>query len=109
MARRTHTILIATAFLLPLPFGAARASDWRYCIAPSPAQHTIYMSALFPSDEAMETTEAEFGQVLDRAMLQHESVQCPRGEVDTIAGMKQQTIKYNEASGTKVVQLNWRP
>jgi hypothetical protein len=110
MAQRTLLTLIGiAAATAALRLSAAHASDWRYCIAPSPAQHTIYMSALFPSDETMETTEAEFGQVLDRAMLQHESVQCPRGEVDTIAGMKQQAIKYNEVSGNKIVQLNWRP
>jgi hypothetical protein len=109
MARRTHVTLIAIATLTSLPLRAAQASDWRYCIAPAPAQHTIYMSAPFPTDETMDTIEAEFGRVLDHAMLQHESVQCPRGDADTIAGMKQQAIKYNEVSGNKVVQLNWRP
>jgi hypothetical protein len=89
--------------------GAAQASEWRFCIAPAPAQHTIYMSAPFPNDQAMDTIEAAFGQALDHAMLQHDSVQCPRGEADAIADMKQHAIQYNEASGVKVVQLDWRP
>jgi len=65
--------------------------------------------APFATDEAMETIESEFGQALDRAMLQHESVECPRGDAGTIAGMKQQAVQYNQVSGNKVVQLNWRP
>jgi hypothetical protein len=111
MARRTQLTIIGMAVLAAsaLHGSTAQASDWRYCIAPSPAQHTIYMSAPFPTDDAMETIESEFGQVLDHALLAHDSVQCPRGDADTIAGMKQQAIQYNEASGNKVVQLNWRP
>ncbi len=111
MARRTHLTIIGMAVLAAsvLHGSAAQASDWRYCIAPSPAQHTIYMSLPFPADDAMETIESEFGQALDHALLAHDSVQCPRGDADAIAGMKQHAIEYNEASGNEVVQLNWRP
>jgi len=88
---------------------AAHAAEWRYCIAPAPAQHTIYMSSPFASDESMEALEAAFGRALDRAALQHDSVQCPRGNAQSIAAMKLQAVQYNQASGNKVVQLNWRP
>ncbi len=88
---------------------AAQAAEWRYCLAVSPAQHTVYMSAPFADDEPMETTEAQFGRALDNASLQHDSVQCPLGNAQSIAAMKLQAMQYNQASGNKVVQLNWRP
>lgn len=89
---------------------AAQAAEWRYCLALSPARHAVYMSAPFPNDASMETIEAAFGRVLDRALLPHDSVQCPRGgDAQSIAAMKLQAIQFNQASGNKVVQLNWRP
>jgi hypothetical protein len=89
---------------------AAQAAEWRYCLAQSTARHTVYMSAPFPNDVAMETIEAAFGRVLDRALLPHDSVQCPRGgDAQSIAAMKLQAIQFSQANGDKVVQLNWRP
>jgi len=88
---------------------AAQAAEWRYCVALSPAQRTLYMSPPFATDEPMETMEAAFGSVLDHASIQHDTVQCPRGEAGSIAAMRQQSIQYGQASGNKVVQLNWRP
>ena len=100
--------LIAASFLVA---GArpARASEWRYCLAVSPRQHTVYMSAPFSDDESIETTEAAFGRALDRALVQHDSVQCPLGSAQSIAAMKTQAIQYNQANGNKIVQLNWQP
>jgi hypothetical protein len=110
MQRRLRWMLLGVAFLIGTwDGGAARAADWRYCLAVSPAQHTVYMSAPFSDDESMETVEAEFGSTLDRALVQHDSVQCPLGNAQSIASMKAQAIQYNQASGNKVVQLNWRP
>jgi len=107
-------LLQRTLFGLVLLLGAldchaARAAEWRYCLAVAPAQHTVYMSAPFADDESMETTEAQFGHALDNALLQHDSVQCPLGNAQSITAMKLQAIQYNQASGNKVVQLNWRP
>ncbi len=110
MLTRAQRTLIGIAVLIGALNGrAAQAAEWRYCIAPSSAQRTIYMSAPFPNDEPMETIEAAFGRVLDQALLQHDSVQCPRGDAQSIAAMKLQAIQFNQASGNKVVQLNWRP
>jgi hypothetical protein len=103
------TLFAGTLLIGTWDGGAARAADWRYCLAISPAQHTVYMSAPFSDAESMETVEAEFGGALDRALVQHSSVQCPLGNAQSIAGMKAQAIQYNQASGNKVVQLNWRP
>jgi hypothetical protein len=110
MHRRLQWTLLGM-FLLTggLDVRAAQAADWRYCLALSPDQHTVYMSAPFSDDEPMEATEADFGRALDRALVQHESVQCPLGNPQSITAMKSQAIQYNQALGNKIVQLNWRP
>jgi len=98
-------ILIGTA-----QADAAQAAEWRYCLALSAARHTVYMSAPFANADAPETVEGAFARVLDRALLPHDSVQCPRGgDAQAIAAMKQQALQFNQASGNKVVQINWRP
>jgi hypothetical protein len=110
MGRRVQQALLWTAVLFAgLDERAAQAAEWRYCVALSPTQRTLYMSPPFATDEAMETIEAEFGSVLDHGSIQHDAVQCPRGEAGSIAAMRQQSIQYSQASGDKVVQLNWRP
>jgi len=111
MTWRTLRTLLGSAVLFGgLHGAAAQGAEWRYCLALSPARHTVYMSAPFPNSELMETVEAEFGRVLDRASLPHDSVQCPRGgDAQSIAAMKQQAMQFNQASGNKVVQINWRP
>ncbi len=96
-------------FFGAFPARDALAAEWRYCLAVSPAQHTVYVSPPFADDELMEATEAEFGEALDHALLQHNAVQCPLGNAQSITTMKSQAIQYNQASGNKVVQLNWRP
>jgi len=57
----------------------------------------------------MEVLETAFGRALDSALLQHDSVQCPRGDAGSIADMKLQAIQFNQAKGNKVVQVNWQP
>lgn len=89
--------------------GAAQAAEWRYCLAPSAARHTVYMSAPFPNQESMEALETTFGRALDRALLPHDAVQCPRGDAQSITAMKAQAIQYSQANGNKIVQINWRP
>jgi hypothetical protein len=106
--RLRHTS-IGIAFLIAVLDGrAARAAEWRYCLASSP-QRTVYISTPFPTDLPMEDIEVAFGRALDDAQLRHDSVQCPRGDAQSIAAIKVQSIQYSQASGDKVVQLNWRP
>lgn len=110
MQWRWKRMLLGMALLTAgLSGPTAQAAEWRYCLAVAPAQHTVYMSPPFADDESMETTEAQFGRALDNALLRHDSVQCPLGNAQSIAAMKLQATQYNEASGNKVVQLNWRP
>jgi hypothetical protein len=54
-------------------------------------------------------SDLKAGCALDRAALQHDSVECSRGNAQSIAAMKLQAIQCNKAGGNKVVQLNWRP
>ena len=108
--RRLPLRLLACATLMSGLLGhEAMAADWRYCLAISPAHHTVYMSPPFADDQSMESTEAGFARALDRAAVQHDAVQCPLGNAQSITTMKTQAIQYNQASGNKVVQLNWRP
>ena len=109
MRSRLHGFLLGLVVLIGAWGGSARAADWRYCLAVSPARHTVYMSAPFSDNELMETVESEFADALDHASVQHDSVQCPLGNAQSISGMKAQAIQYNQASGNKIVQLNWRP
>jgi len=110
MQWRTLWLLTGLAVLSAGLPGRAEAAEWRYCLATAAARHTVYMSASFPTDEPMETIESAFGSALDRASLPHDSVQCPRsGDAQSIAAMKLQAIQYSQASGNKVVQINWRP
>src|SRR5579863_4846880 len=113
MPSRARRLLLGAALLIGTcgiwSGGGARAADWRYCLAVAPAQRAVYMSPPFSNDQSMETIESEFGRALDRAAIQHDAVQCPLGNAQSIAGMKAQAIQYNQASGNKVVQLNWRP
>jgi len=67
------------------------------------------MSLPFADDDSMVTVEGAFARTLDRSQLPHDSVQCPRADTQSIAAMKAQAIQFNQASGNKVVQLNWRP
>ena len=107
---RVQNALMAAAVLIAgVGAPAASAAEWRYCLAAVPAQHKIYMSAAFPTDSAMETLEAAFGRALDRALIQHDAVQCPRGDQQSIAAMKLKAIQFNRDSGNKVVEFNWRP
>jgi hypothetical protein len=88
---------------------AANPLDWRYCIAPEPARHAIYLSPVFASAAPMDTLESAFASELDSAHMQHEAVQCPRGDADAIGSMRQHAIEFNEQAGNRVVQLDWMP
>jgi hypothetical protein len=110
LPERAQRLLILAAMLIgALKASTARAAEWRYCLAATPAQHKVYMSAPFQNNMTMETLEAAFGQALDRAQVQHDAVQCPRGDESTIAGMKAQAIHYSREVGDRVIDFNWRP
>src|SRR5271169_1804683 len=85
---------------------AALATDWQYCLAPSYAEHKIYMSGTFPVRGALDDAGSVFEQLLDRAGLRHDVVQCPRAEDErSIITMQQYAISFNQGNGNTIVRL----
>jgi hypothetical protein len=97
----------AAVLSVSFPTRVAYADEWRYCLASSHAQRTIHMSQAFPTTESMTKLEAEFGRDLDRANLQYDSVQCPRGDQQSIANMRRQAIRLNRDTGNTVAEFVW--
>jgi hypothetical protein len=88
----------------------AAAAEWRFCIAPSPQERKIYMTAPFPAAIPMEAMESGFHQVLERSGRRHESVQCPTGPNEqAVRAMRQHADDFNRQMGTEVVPVDWRP
>jgi hypothetical protein len=103
---RALLALLVTAMLSPSAF----AGDWRYCLAPSHAQHKIYMSPPFPATVSMDDAESQFGRLLSQSGLRFDDVQCPRGEDETAAmTMQQHAIIVNRQLGNEIVHLRWKP
>jgi len=86
------------------------AADWTYCIAPSHAEHKLYMSPIFATDGPVSSAESAFGYVLDQSNFRHDDVQCPRSDDESSAvNMQQQTISFNHKAGNTIVNLRWKP
>ena len=86
---------------------AALATDWQYCLAPSYAEHKIYMSGTFPVHGALDDAGNLFEQMLDRAGLRHDVVQCPRADDErSIMMMEQYAINFNQGNGNTIIRLH---
>lgn len=84
----------------------ALATDWQYCLAPSQADHKVYMSSAFPVRGAPYEANNAFEQALDRAGLPHDVVQCPRADDEgSIATMEQYAIVFNRAIGNAIIHV----
>jgi hypothetical protein len=96
--------------LIMLTVSSASAGDWRYCLAPSQAEHKIYMTAPFSVNSEPDNSEARFDDVLGGLHLRHDDVQCPHSndEASAVAD-KQYAIEVNRKSGNQVVNLHWPP
>jgi hypothetical protein len=101
----------------PVAFGlaialaqSAQAGDWRYCLAPSHAEHKIYMSPPFPATVSMDEAEAQFGTLLSRGGRHFDDVQCPRSDGKAgIITMQRHAIAVNREFGNKIVNIRWKP
>jgi hypothetical protein len=103
-------VVMVAAAVVVLASGAARAEDWRYCLAPLHAEHKVYMSSPFFTTKSMERLQDEFASALSRAGLRHGAVQCPRGDEQSIAVMRSQAERFNRESGNAVVEFDrWSP
>jgi hypothetical protein len=97
------------AFIM-LSASSAMAGEWRYCLAPSQAEHKIYMTAPFSVNAGADDSEARFDDALGGMHLRHDDVQCPHSndEASAVAD-KQYAVEFNRKSGNQVVNLRWPP
>jgi hypothetical protein len=111
MNNRSMRALLAPALLaMTLLPQKALAEEWRYCLAPSHAEHKIYMSPPFPATLSMDDAESQFGGLLAASGLHFDDVQCPRGNGRTAAlTMQQHAITINRELGNKIINLSWKP
>ena len=88
----------------------AGEQQWLYCIAPSHAEHKLYMSPVFQSKGPTSAAEIAFGAVLDQSFLHYNDVQCPRSE-DQFSAMQMQlhTISFTHILGVELVYWRWTP
>jgi hypothetical protein len=101
--------LIALALILLLPQIAA-AEDWRYCLAPSHAEHKIYISMPFPATMSMDAAESQFGRALTRSGWRYDDVQCPQSDSESSAlAMQRHAIGINHELGLQIIDTRWKP
>ncbi|MGH6671657.1 MAG: hypothetical protein ACRECV_06725 [Xanthobacteraceae bacterium] len=102
-------VLLALA-LAALASHSALAEDWRYCLAPSHAEHKIYMSPPFPATISMANAESQFGRTLSASGFRFDDVQCPRSGGQTASlTMRQHATVVNRELGNKIINLRWKP
>ncbi|MDI1343036.1 MAG: hypothetical protein PSV22_02900 [Pseudolabrys sp.] len=82
------------------------AADWQYCLAPSRADHKVYMSATFPLRGALGSSDSAFQRMLDSAGLRYDDIQCPRADDErSIVMMMQYAISFNKDNGNAIIHL----
>ena len=101
--------LLALALTVSIP-QMAQAGDWRYCLAPSHAEHKIYMSPPFSATTPMDDAESQFGRLLSRSGVRFDDVQCPRSDNETAAlTMQQHAVVINRELGNEIINMRWKP
>lgn len=84
----------------------AFAADWQYCLAPSRADHKVYISARFPMRGALGSSDSAFQRMLDNAGLHYDDIQCPRADDErSIVMMMQYAIDFNRRNGNTIIRL----
>jgi hypothetical protein len=105
-----RTLLAPALLAMTLLPQKALAEDWRYCLAPSHAEHKVYMSPPFPATISMDDAESQFGRTLSASGLHFDDVQCPRSGGQTASmTMQQHAIVVNRELGNEVINLRWKP
>ena len=83
---------------------------WQYCLAPSLAEHKIYLSAPIPVSGIVASADAAFHEMLNKAGISHDEVQCPEApNKRTLLFRQRYAIKLNEEIGNATINLNWKP
>jgi hypothetical protein len=102
-------VFAALVLTVTLPQIAA-AGTWCYCLAPSHAENTVYMSPVFATDAPVSRAESAFGSLLAQSAFHYDDVQCPLSDDESAAlAMQRQAIGYNRDLGNRIVNLPWRP
>lgn len=102
--------IVGSLALMAASCQAALAADWQYCLAPSQAEHKVYMSEPFPWDGGPGGADSALDRALNRSGVRHDDVQCPRADDErSITAMRQQAINFNHLAGNEIVNLNWKP
>jgi ABC-type glycerol-3-phosphate transport system substrate-binding protein len=97
---------LAALVLIAACSQTALAADWQYCLAPSQAEHKIYVTGAFPVRGALSDAIDAFEQALDEAGLHHDVVQCPRADdKHSIVMMEQYAISINQKMGNKIIRV----
>jgi hypothetical protein len=104
--RTSLTKSLAGLALIAASPQTALATDWQYCLAPSHAEHKVYMSATFPVHGALGDADSAFERMLEQARLRHDDVQCPRSDDErSILLMLQYATSFNQENGNTIVHL----
>jgi hypothetical protein len=100
------TKIIAGLALIATSSQGALAADWQYCLAPSEAEHKIYMSDWFQVRGDLYDADRAFERQLNQAGLHHDVVQCPRADDErSIAKMQQHAISFNQQMGNTILRI----
>jgi hypothetical protein len=101
--------LLALGLTALLPQVAA-AQDWRYCLAPSHADHKLYVSMPFVATMPIDAAESQFGRVLFKMGLHYDDVLCPQSDSESgAASMQRHAISINHELGMQIVNMPWKP
>jgi hypothetical protein len=78
-------------------------NSWRYCLAPSQAQHMVYITPPFAPGA---TTDIAFAKMLRQ--VQHDDMQCPIADSEaSILIMRRHALSFNRNAGNIIV--TWEP
>jgi hypothetical protein len=90
---------------------ASEWQDWQYCLAPSHAEHKIYLSEPIPMSSFVGgIAGAVFHQMLNKAGIPHDEVQCPKApNKRTLLFRQRYAIRLNKEIGNATITLNWKP
>lgn len=100
------TKILAAFALIAASSQTALAADWQYCLAPSQAEHKVYISGAFPVRGALSDAVHAFERALDQAGARHDVVQCPRADDEhSIAMMEQYAIGLNQKMGSAIIHV----
>jgi hypothetical protein len=106
---RSMRALLALLLTVLIP-QIATAEEWRYCLAPSHADHKVYMSMPFAATMSMDSAESQFGRTLTRSGLHYDDVQCPQSDSESSAvTMQRHAVSMNREIGIQVINMPWRP